>query len=37
MNDINTGIDYYLTPEEMESTLPVPPVLRELIEIGYFS
>lgn len=35
--DVNTGRNYCLTYEEMESILPVPPVLRELIEIGDFS
>lgn len=30
MNDVDTRIDYYLTSQEMESILPVPPVLRQL-------
>lgn len=30
MNDVVTGIDYYLTSQEMESILPVSPVLMEL-------
>lgn len=33
MNDVDTRIDYYLTSQEMESILPVPPVLRQLYEV----
>lgn len=32
MNDVDTRSNYYLTSQEMESILPVPPVLRELYE-----
>jgi hypothetical protein len=33
MNDVDTGIDYYLTSQEMESILSVPPVLREIYDV----